>query len=82
MYVVEILPHGKIILNILTKKAVINIGFAFIWTINKVTAIVYILTLEKFYNYPNKELNMGLTFQALKGKSNHKNNLSLFCNDM
>ncbi len=35
---------------------------------NKVTAIVYILNFTKFYNYPNKELNMGLTFQAPKGK--------------
>lgn len=35
---------------------------------NKVTAIVYIKNLNKFYNYPNKELNPGLTFQAPNGK--------------
>lgn len=33
---------------------------------NKVTAIVYVKNLEKYYNYPNKELNPGLTFQAPK----------------
>ena len=35
---------------------------------NKVTAIAYIRNLEKFYNYPNKELKAGLKFQAPKGK--------------
>ena len=35
---------------------------------SKVTAIVYIKNLNKFYNYPNKELKPGLTFQETKGK--------------
>lgn len=45
---------------------------------NKVSAIAYVKNLDKYYNYPNKELNPGLTFQAPKGKKittktiNHK----------
>ncbi len=35
---------------------------------NKVAAIFYVKNLEKYYNYPNKELNPGLIFQPPKGK--------------
>lgn len=35
---------------------------------NKVTAIVYIKNLNKFYNYPNKEVDAGLRFKAPSGK--------------
>ena len=35
---------------------------------NKVAGVVYIKNLDKFYNYPNKELNLDLKFQAPKGK--------------
>lgn len=35
---------------------------------NKVTAIVYIKNLNKFYNFPNKEVDAGLRFKAPSGK--------------
>lgn len=35
---------------------------------NKVTGIMYLKNLQNFYNYPNKEANPGLSFQAPKGK--------------
>lgn len=35
---------------------------------NKVAAIVYIKNLKKIYNYPNKEINPGLTFLAPNGE--------------
>lgn len=35
---------------------------------NKVTGIIYLKNLQEFDNYPNKEMNPGLKFQAPKGK--------------
>ncbi len=35
---------------------------------NKVTALVYLKNLDQFQQYPSKEINPGLTFQAPKGK--------------
>lgn len=36
---------------------------------NKVSAIAYIKNLNRFYNYPNKEINAGLIFKAPRGKA-------------
>lgn len=35
---------------------------------NKVAAVVYFKNPNKFYNYPNKEVNPGLSFKTPKGK--------------